>query len=704
MSTTESILFLLDREIGHGEPDDGLVQSDPEPVLADVRDSEPPPSSSVGPASSRGSQPPPSVRGSQPPGAPQSSRSRGPYVPTVFDVVEFGAPTVAPIGGRMLEDGEEGRSSRMTIPPAPPNTMGMREAIGAITVDDRDGPASNRIAVQERIQNRQRMRELASTLVRYRSIGIVNSQYHEPVQVRAAEFHRTANCMCWELSSPWIDPPFVIEVAGYNSVFQIPVEAASMRDGLMLTPLPREIVRLRRRWGRRAHAPEGTIAVIRIEGSEGLEAHPVRDVSFNGLSFWCDSGDQRIRAGVTLDLIEVAPPGEPMMRFAGEVSFVAVEPNNQMDLCGVRLRPLDNEHVARWRAMVSRALYPSTRMGAGWADAVWRLYDRAGYFNLSGKDAHKFLALESRFLDNASHVARSPEMGCLVVWPLLGTREVFATISMLKIYQSAWFVYQLAKVTGDAPDGASSRQVLRDVHLMAYEHAQLDPALRYVIAYPQVKPIWSRAVHHDLPRRYTTAGLACVVRFRALEVACDVPRPPVPADLEIGPARPDEIEALLARLAQTHPRAYFEAYDLTLERLDLAENKRLWASVGLRRERVIHVARRGGRAIAAALLEDAEEGLHLFRLLDVVRPFPMVSKLTEAAPAMDALISDASRWYRERGKPSFCCFVENDDWLTPPMMATVEDMGLADMTILAAQLLPELLEHLIEVTAPREGR
>jgi hypothetical protein len=48
--------------------------------------------------------------------------------------------------------------------------------------------------------------------------------------------------------------------------------------------------------------------------------------------------------------------------------------------------------------------------------------------------------------------------------------------------------------------------------------------------------------------------------------------------------------------------------------------------------------------------------------------------------------------------------LEDDGALPADARAGMVDMGEADMTILAAELLPELLEHLCEVTAPRFGR
>jgi hypothetical protein len=695
MSSSESILFLLGVEMAAERPDEYHVHADPTPVLADLRGSEPPPP----PSARGGDDAPPSSR------LPPSSRARGSHVPSVFDVVEFGVPS--PRTATRLEQVYEHRPLDHGMRVMAQNPNGMREAISNIAVDDRDGPASNRIAVQERIQNRQRIRELADTLVRYRSVGVINSAYHAPMHVRAAVLYRQANALCWELTQPFPPPPFVIEVVGVNSVFQWYITAASMRDGLMLTPLPSEVVRLRRRWGRRTNAPEGCAVTLRLEGDEEVVRRcAMRDISFTGLSFWKDPDDDALHPDTKIAWAEISAPDEVLAHATGELSFVARDSDGKGDLCGVRLDIADPAQRTRWREFVSRCLHPTTRLGQGYYDAIWELYQHAGYFNLSGKDPAHFDKLRDCFFANATNIDATPDLGCLVAWPV--EQKALATISMLKTYHGSWFVYQLAKVRGDAPDGTTSRQVLRDVHLRAYEHAQLDPDLAWIIAYPQVldPPIWSHSVHYDLPRRFTTAGLACVVRFRALEMRCEAAPPAyeeAPPALEIDRATPEEIDTFLRWLREVRPRPYVEAYDLTPERIDLGSNKRFWSSLGMARDREIRVARHKGLMVAVAVLEDAQEGLHLFRLLDLIRPFCLTRNASLGAFAVDALIDSAKPWFRARSKSAFCAFIEDDTWVTPALRATVEDMGQADTTILSATLLPELLEHLIDVTAPRGG-
>lgn len=665
MSHQDSILFLIGTALAEDRPDDYLVQPDPTPSIVDVRGSARPP------------QPEERVDGDP----VQSWRIRGPHLPTVFE------------NGRAEAGVGAVEASTIEDPVTDPRMQ---------TIDDRAGPASNRVAVQERILSRNRIRDLARSLVRYRSVGIVNSAFHPPVSACAVDMDRERDELGWDLGSSQVQPPFVIEVAGYNSVYQFPVETAERRGGLLFAPVPAEVVRLRRRWARRITAPPGcTIDLHLADGTTVLRRRVLRDVSFTGLSFWSAPEEYPLHNKTEVAFVDVYLPGqaEPV-RCSGSIRFVAAS-GTAGDLCGMRLERFDPAGDATWRKFVSRLLYPTTRNGEGLHPAVWDLYHRAGYFHLSGKTPEAFNKLEQSFQRNARCIDAHPEVGCLVAWPVDEGKAAFATIMMLKIYANSWFGCHMAKVPGDAPSGASGRQVLRDMHLHAYEHIQLDPDLKWVIGYPQVKQVWSRSVHHDMPRRYTNAGLACIVRFRALEIQADAQLPDPPPGMEIGTATSDEIALLLHQFASNRPRAYMEAYDLTADRLDLRANKRLWNAAGMPRDREVRVARVHGQPVAAAVLESAAEGLHLYGLLDVVRPFPLVEDLAVATPAMEALLRSARDWYRGHRRDAFTSFIEDDRWIGPATMGRVSDMGLADMTILSAQLLPELLEHLIEVTAPK---
>jgi hypothetical protein len=110
------------------------------------------------------------------------------------------------------------------------------------------------------------------------------------------------------------------------------------------------------------------------------------------------------------------------------------------------------------------------------------------------------------------------------------------------------------------------------------------------------------------------------------------------------------------------------------------------------------VARDRHCALAAAIVETADDGLHLFGLFDSVRLFALSSG---GERAYGALLAAAQRWYGSMEKGSFVAFLEDGVEIQPKALAGAEDLGLADFVVLSSEHLPELLEHVYEITAPR---
>jgi hypothetical protein len=388
--------------------------------------------------------------------------------------------------------------------------------------------------------------------------------------------------------------------------------------------------------------------------------------------------------------------GAEVVALAGRVCHVSAGPAGEGGVCGVRVSPRTPADEASWRRLLDRLLFPATRAGSAWCEANWALYEATGYFDLSDKDPSQFRSQKEAYTATTRRLEAAGGLGCHAVWPRPdGTLQ--AAVSILKVYQGSWFGFQMAKIRGDAP-GVASGRVLRDIHLHAYGQAQRDPGLRWLIVYCQDKPIWSRLAHHDFPARHAPSERACVVRFRAVEVPCGGPAFARAEGVDVGPATGPETAGLLRALRRLRPRPYLEALDLVPERFDLTGIKAAWAGADLARERLTLVARRDGEPVAAAVLEDAEEGLHLFRLLDLARLYPLAPG---GEAHFGALLQEARGWYARRGKRQFVCFLEGDqarEGLAPGM----QDLGVADMTVLSADLLPDLLEHICEVTVPRE--
>ena len=101
--------------------------------------------------------------------------------------------------------------------------------------------------------------------------------------------------------------------------------------------------------------------------------------------------------------------------------------------------------------------------------------------------------------------------------------------------------------------------------------------------------------------------------------------------------------------------------------------------------------------MAATILETGETGSNLFRLLDAVRLFSMSPGGEDAfVPLLDA----ARDWYAARGKSTFTVLDEDrDDAMAE--RARLRDLGDGNLWMISSLLLPEYIEHIYELTAPR---
>jgi hypothetical protein len=353
----------------------------------------------------------------------------------------------------------------------------------------------------------------------------------------------------------------------------------------------------------------------------------------------------------------------------------------------------------QWFDCVALLTHPAVRSGSAWADECWRLYEESGYFRLSGKSPMDFVPLRCSFTEAARRLDRAPSLGRHLVW-CAETGEAQATIAFFKVYHHSYMPSQLAKRPRRTLQGASNREVLRQIICSSYEHILPESDFRWFIMYTQVASGWTRAVHYDFPRRCASSK-ACTVRFRALEVSCGSGFSTVPSS-EVGPARTEEIAQLLRLLALLRPSPYLEAFDFVPSRFHLTALQQEWDRAGLGRERAVFVARREGTPVAAAILERAAPGVQLYGLLDAVRLFPLQ---TPCESDWADLLAAACAWYAARGNCSFVCLLEDDVALPPCLMEKMCDLGLADAAVLAAECLPDLLEHVFEITAPQvEGQ
>jgi hypothetical protein len=268
-------------------------------------------------------------------------------------------------------------------------------------------------------------------------------------------------------------------------------------------------------------------------------------------------------------------------------------------------------------------------------------------------------------------------------------------------------VHQLAKRPGKAPGVAHVRQILRDIYLRAFEYPQLDPAFSWAIAYIDGEVSWSMA-HLDFARPYISQELAAIQPFRLREgstAETGIVLPAAGERFDVGLAATFEKAWLMDELARLYPRAFLDSMDLVPERVDLGDIARLWKESGMGRERVIFTARRAGVPVAAAIVETGETGTNLFRLLDCVRLYELGRG---GQAAFVALLDEARRFYRGKGKSSFVYIQEHPD-MEHVEQSQLNDLGPGNYWAISAQILPEFLEHVYELTAigrykPKQGK
>ncbi|WP_342377681.1 PilZ domain-containing protein [Myxococcus stipitatus] len=557
-------------------------------------------------------------------------------------------------------------------------------------------PPETRPVWKERIDRKDRVARICEALVGRQARGVARTAQGVKVNVTAVYFDPMGARMGWRFDGPVPSGPFVVEAFGYSSVVHLEARDAHEEGGRVMVSLPSEVVRYRHRWLRRA--PPSSPCTLSFNHPMWPQVHvrrPVLDLSYEGLAFMTEPGEDLLYPGLRQPVLEVAMDGMPPVRLRAEVRNISSTAAGRR--CGMSVRPLDAEGARAWRALVEAQMHPSTRVEGDWGDATWKLFQGSGYFGLPGKSAEDFVEERPWFDATQERLEGRTRLGYRVVRPAGESLE--ATLSVVKPYEGTWMAHQLARqhVPGQR---SSAREALRDIYLRGYEPTQVDPDVKWFIAFCEANVRWVRFTKFDFASWYEHTGQACLTPFRLMEAEVDREWD-VPEDVEVGPPTDAERERFFQEIERTRPVAYREALDLVPERFDLSRARMKWGEAGLGRERELRVARVQGRAVAMAVLESAQPGVNLFNVLDGVR---MVSlgddSQPEAQRALLALLAHAADWYRARGRRVFVHYVEGE-CVEYVERAALADLGEGKLWVISSALLPEFLEHLCEATTPR---
>jgi hypothetical protein len=552
---------------------------------------------------------------------------------------------------------------------------------------------------KEHIGREDRIARIFDALAARRCRGVARTADGEQVELTAAFFDRYEGRMAWEVSRGLPRTPFVMEVFGYSSVLHFDVEQVEYASGVWTMPLPREVVRYRHRWLRRAAVwGECEVRFSHPLWPQLRVGRQVLDVSYEGLAFCTEPGEDLVYPGLKLPELEVVREGHAPVRLRAEVRNVQRTEHGQR--CGLTVVPASPEEALGWWSLVEELSHPGTRVAGNWHQGTWELFERSGYFRLSGKTPEAFRRLQAEYGEAYARLEGRRQLGCRVVRPL-PQGGVEASLSWLKPYSGCWLGHQLARQASKG-DGArtTAREALRDIYMRGLEPTLMDPEVKWFLAYCEANVRWVRFTVFDFGEWYESTGRTCLLPFRFMEGRTE-PGRALPEGYTLGEPTEAERQALFARLRALRPVAYQEALDLVPERFDLAATRRQWQEAGLERERGVMVARKDGRALAVGILETAHPGLNLFHVLDGIRMVPLVDESSpEAQEAQEALLVGAAEWYRQRGRAVFVHYVETEH-VAYTERAGLEDLGEGRMFIMSTQLLPEFLEHLCEATTPR---
>ncbi len=553
-------------------------------------------------------------------------------------------------------------------------------------------------AVQETIAEPERRKRVVRALFNSQAWGLVRKSGQDLRSIRTARLRwETEFPLYFEGRGSWPKPPFTIELLGYNSIYCFFVSETRKAEGLMAVPMPDRLVRVRHREQRRVLTSGMGLWFKHPTRPEHMVRHDIRDVSYDGLSFYAEDDDLLFRDR-QLTEIAVERDGKIILKTGATVRHVTQDCRPQTrgaplkNVCGLQLDETSDGDRTHWLRAANRFLHPHTRAGATWSEHLWDVYNKSGYFGLSGKSPAHFIILKESFTNSSRKLDAAPHIGCQSVWPANGGIE--ATVSLLRLWSGTCVGYHMAKRKKSIVGGVPGKQVLREIHSLAYETMYRVPGLRWIIGYLQHESRWTRLVHYELPRRYIKQGRACIVPFQAIEISCSSLAHYRSRDITIDPATADETNEICTILKKSWPLPYIDSLDLAPARFDLKETRDDWKKCGFERERAVFAARRSGDLVAAAVMEIAEKGLHLFNLFDTVRLYALCEG---GEAAFEALLDNARRWYSSRNRESFIYLAE----IEKPMENTMvycRNLGSGDMTILSAELLPELLEHLFEVT------
>jgi hypothetical protein len=442
----------------------------------------------------------------------------------------------------------------------------------------------------------------------------------------------------------------------------------------------------------RHHARVGMASRVRVRAVlSGRDVEgAVLEVSATGLSFAPAANSTGLQPGTRLNEFYVTWKGGKRLRFEADVVHHDPSDSTTPARVGVRLAG-SLRALQEWTALVEELLHPAASTTRVEARALWRLYARAGYFNLSGQGIEAFSGVLPSFLAAQSLLGDAPEIGACFT---AGTgAEPDACMHQVQLWPGSWMAFNLCRDARGRSLRTSDDSVLLDLYGRSYGFVAQQAEARWLISYTQAEAGFSRYVNHRHASSLGDPSRACVLPFEAVEIKVSRDTRS-PSNIRV--AGQSDTECLRQAVAVRWPLAYVEASGLAEPGLSNESVERLWAGAGLERRREVLVAVEDGQVIAGAILEFVAEGVHVYSLFDQCR---LVAVTPEGQRAFDALLCAASERYAKAGRSKFVYFKDPDD---PAVGEELESLslGVADINVFHRDYLGDFLEHVYLCLAP----
>jgi hypothetical protein len=483
--------------------------------------------------------------------------------------------------------------------------------------------------------------------------------------------------------------PLVVECSGYGSSYAMPVLLAGTWTTPLVTTVPRTVRRMRHRRMPRTNAPDELTVRFEHPTFGHVVERRLCDLSDEGLGIRSVPHEDLLCPGLELPRVTIVRAGKTHV---ADLHATVRSLSPERDRVGLATLPLDGGVFRDWNRVVRELLHERTRSYGYSAQALWELYESAGYLALAGRTPDAFVELKTAFRDATERLLRAPDVGYHVVWP--SERGLDAAVANVLVYSRAHLGFQMAKRPGKSLGNAVGKEILRDIHWHTLEEALASSQSDWWIGYVQPGTRFSNLLCCEFQARFRDPARECVVPIHPYKIPCEEALS-LEATLvahRVRQASDADLDLLASRIEEIRPKPYVLSQDLTRDTFRIDALVRQWGRVGLERAREIFVAYdRHGKAQAALVLELAHPGLHLYGLMDLSRIYALTP---EGSGMTEALLHVAESWYASRGRKSFVHFHEGEG--VPPQGEGVVSMGSASLCVISMELIPDLLDHLFE--------